>query len=124
MVPDLNTRSGLLPCAFVSPKPGPCPASGLVSVSPAAGVAPYFNLWPVPNGPEITTISGGLTGTATLFSHPLQTIREDFGNMRLDQTLSANDTFAVFTPSTTASASRRIFVILCNRHSAICDHKF
>jgi hypothetical protein len=94
VVPDLNTRSGLLPCAFVSPKPGPCPASGLVSVSPAAGVAPYFNLWPVPNGPEITTISGGPTGTATLFSHPLQTIREDFGNMRLDQTLSANDTFA------------------------------
>jgi Carboxypeptidase regulatory-like domain len=94
VVPDLSTRSGFLPCAFVSPKPNPCPASGLVSVGPAAGVAPYFGLWPVPNGPEIITSSGGLTGTATLFSHPLQTIREDFGNLRLDQTLSGADTFA------------------------------
>lgn len=68
VVPDLNTRNGLLPCAFVSPAPGPCPASGLVSVGPAPGVAPYFNMWPVPNGPEITTSSGGLTGTATLLT--------------------------------------------------------
>ena len=94
VVPDLNTRSGLLPCAFVSPTPSPCPSSGLASVGLAPGVAPYFDMWPVPNGPEITTSSGGLTGTATVFSHPLQTIREDFGNMRLDQTLSGSDTLS------------------------------
>jgi Carboxypeptidase regulatory-like domain len=95
VVPDLNTRSGLLPCAFVSPKPSPCPASGLVNIGLAPGIAPYFNMWPVPNGPEVIVPTTGLpTGTATLFSHPLQTIREDFGNLRLDQTLSGTDTFA------------------------------
>ena len=93
VVPDQNTRNGFLPCAFVSPAPKPCPASGLANVGLAAGIAPYFNLWPIANGPEILTSTGGPTGAATLFSHPLQTIREDFGNVRLDQTFSANDTF-------------------------------
>jgi hypothetical protein len=94
VVPDLNTRNGLLPCAFVSPAPSPCPANGLANVGLAPGVAPYFNMWPVPNGPEVTTSSGGPTGTATVFSHPLQTIRVDFGNLRLDHTLSSSDTLA------------------------------
>ncbi len=94
VVPDQNTRNGFLPCAFVSPAPKPCPASGLANVGIAQGIAPYFNLWPVANGPEITTSSGGLTGAATLFSHPLQTIREDFGNVRLDQTFSQKDNFS------------------------------
>ena len=55
-------------------------------------VAPLLALWPVQNGPEI----GG--GIAEAFSHPLQTIREDFGTMRLDQTFSDKDTlFGVYT---------------------------
>jgi len=56
------------------------------------GVAPLLALWPVQNGPEL----GG--GIAEAFSHPLQTIREDFGTARLDYNISNNDTLsAVYT---------------------------
>ncbi len=56
------------------------------------GVQPLLVLWPVQNGPEL----GG--GIAEAFSHPLQTIREDFGTVRLDHTFSDTDTlFAVYT---------------------------
>ena len=58
----------------------------------APGVKPYLNLWPVANGPEI----GG--GIAEAFSSPAQHIREDFGTVRLDNNLTANDLlFAVYT---------------------------
>jgi len=56
------------------------------------GVQPLLNLWPVQNGPELGS------GIAEAFSHPLQTIREDFGTTRLDYNLSSKDTlFAVYT---------------------------
>lgn len=55
------------------------------TIVPAAGVAPYFALWPVPNGPDL----GG--GVAVAYSNPLQSIREDFGNMRVDHNISDND---------------------------------
>ena len=48
----------------------------------APGVAPLLALWPVQNGPEL----GG--GIAEAFSHPLQSIREDFGTTRFDYNLS------------------------------------
>ncbi len=55
-------------------------------------VKPLLALWPVQNGPEL----GG--GIAEAFSHPLQTIREDFGTARLDHIFSDKDTmFAVYT---------------------------
>src|SRR5580658_3543457 len=55
-------------------------------------VQPLLALWPVQNGPEL----GG--GIAEAFSHPLQTIREDFGTVRLDHIFSDTDTlFAVYT---------------------------
>jgi hypothetical protein len=55
-------------------------------------VQPLLALWPVQNGPEL----GG--GIAEAFSHPLQTIREDFGTARLDHIFSDTDTlFAVYT---------------------------
>jgi hypothetical protein len=58
----------------------------------APSVQPLLNLWPVQNGPEL----GG--GIAEAFSHPLQTIREDFGTTRLDYNISNNDSlFAVYT---------------------------
>jgi hypothetical protein len=51
-----------------------------------------LSLWPVQNGPEL----GG--GIAKAFSHPLQTIREDFGTTRLDHTFSERDTlFGAYT---------------------------
>lgn len=55
-------------------------------------VQPLLALWPTPNGPEL----GG--GIALAYSHPLQTIREDFGTTRFDYNLSNNDSlFAVYT---------------------------
>ncbi len=55
-------------------------------------VVPLLSLWPVQNGPEL----GG--GAALAYSHPLQTIREDFGTTRADYNLSDKDTlFAVYT---------------------------
>jgi hypothetical protein len=57
-----------------------------------AAVQPLLNLWPVANGPDL----GG--GIAEAFSHPLQTIREDFGTTRLDYNISNNDSlFAAYT---------------------------
>ena len=55
-------------------------------------VRPLLALWPAPNGPEL----GG--GIALAYSHPLQSIREDFGTTRFDYNLSNSDSlFAVYT---------------------------
>ncbi len=89
LVPDANARQGLLPCKLVTPAPSPCPPSGLVDVGLAPGVAPLFALWPTPtpNAPDY----GGI---AVAYNNPLQTIRDDFGTIRLDRTFSQNDTFS------------------------------
>ena len=52
-------------------------------------VKPLLNLWPTPpaDAPDFN-------GIAQVFSNPLQTIREDFGTARLDQTFSPKDTLA------------------------------
>jgi hypothetical protein len=87
LVPDANARNGLLPCKLVNPAPNPCPASGLVNVGVAPGVAPLLAAWPVQsaNSPDF----GGI---AEAFNSPLQTIREDFGTTRLDHIFSDKDT--------------------------------
>ena len=57
----------------------------------AAGpsVVPLLNLWPVaPVG------APDFNGIAEVFSSPLQTIREDFGTLRLDHTFSGKDSLA------------------------------
>jgi hypothetical protein len=67
------------------------------AVSRAAAVAsikPLLGLWPVANGPELLTSTGGNSGIAKAYSNPLQHIREDFGTVRLDQTISDKDSFA------------------------------
>ena len=51
----------------------------------APGIAPYFALWPQPNGPDLGS------GVAVAYSNPSQSVREDFGNFRLDQNFSSND---------------------------------
>ena len=77
LVPDTSARSGIV--------------NG-VNVGVAAAVQPLLGLWPVQNGPELGS------GIAEAFSHPLQTIREDFGTTRFDYNISQNDTlFAVYT---------------------------
>jgi hypothetical protein len=90
LVPDMNARNGLLPCALVSPAPDPCPASGLVDVGLAPSVVPLLALWPLPspNAPDF----GGI---AEAFNNPLQTIRDDFGTARLDHVFSGKDTLGV-----------------------------
>ncbi len=58
-----------------------------------ASVQPLLNLWPAPS-PGAPDFSG----IAEVFSSPLQTIREDFGTVRLDHTFSGKDSIAaVFT---------------------------
>jgi len=75
VVPDMDARQGNLRGANGS----------LTHVGLAPGIAPYFALWPAPNGPEL----GG--GAALTYANPLQAVREDFGNLRLDHNFSAND---------------------------------
>lgn len=85
LVPDTNARNGFLPCSLVTPAPAPCPASGTVFV----GISPLINAWPVPSASG--TDFGGI---AQSLSHPLQTIRDDFGTTRIDHTLSEKDSLA------------------------------
>ena len=89
LVPDNNARNGYLPCKLVSPAPSPCPASGLAFV----GVSPLINAWPAPSpgAPDF----GGISEA---FNNPLQTIRDDFGTVRLDHIFSSKDSLnAVYT---------------------------
>ncbi len=92
LVPDIQARQGFLPG----------PGGALVDVGVAPDAAPLLSLWPRPNGPELGS------GIAETFSHPLQTIREDFGTARLDRRFSNSDSLsgiytiddsADFTPS-------------------------
>jgi len=63
-----------------------------VKVGVAPAVVPLLGLWPVENGPDLGS------GIGEAFSHPPQSIREDFGTTRLDYNLSPNDTlFGVYT---------------------------
>jgi hypothetical protein len=94
LVPDNNARQGLLPGTNGT----------LVNVGVAAGVAPLFSLWPVQS-------SGApdFGGIAESFSNPLQTIREDFGNTRLDHIFSEKDSLAaVYTVDDSADNSPTI----------------
>jgi hypothetical protein len=71
---------------------------GTSRANAAASVRPLLALWPVANGPELLTSTGAASGIAEAFSNPLQHIREDFGTLRFDQTLSRNDVLtAVYT---------------------------
>ena len=62
--------------------------------SAVASIRPLLALWPLPNGPELLTSTGAPSGIAEAFSNPLQSIREDFGTARLDQTFTDKDSFA------------------------------
>jgi hypothetical protein len=69
----------------------------------APSVQPLLNLWPTPAADSLdfpsfcdTNPTGpvGTCGIAEVFSSPLQTIREDFGTVRVDHTFSPRDTFS------------------------------
>ncbi len=63
-------------------------------------VQPLLSLWPTPTASDRDFTSPGicppstLCGIAEVPSSPLQTIREDFGTVRLDHNFSKNDTLA------------------------------
>ncbi len=105
LVPDTNARNGFLPCKIVSPTPAACSASGLAFV----GVSPLINAWPTP-----TAGAPDFGGISEAFNSPLQTIRDDFGTVRVDHNFSANDAFngvytvddsADYTPTSTNAYS-------------------
>ena len=60
-----------------------------------ASVQPLLNLWPTPapGTPELD-VPGEKFGISKVFSSPLQTIREDFGTVRLDHTFSSADSLS------------------------------
>jgi carboxypeptidase family protein len=93
IVPDGASRQGLLPCYIVNTAAGACPNRGaLVQVTNLKqGMLPYANyFWPAPNGGEI--LVGGLpTGSAYAVSNPARKVREDFGLVRFDYTVSSKD---------------------------------
>src|SRR6516225_4899165 len=62
--------------------------------SAVPSVQPLLALWPVANGPEILTATGAASGIAKDFSSPEQSIREDFGTVRIDQIFSNRDSLA------------------------------
>ncbi len=110
LVPDNNARAGMLPCKLVTPAPS-CPASGLVSV----GVSPLINAWPVP-----TPGAPDFGGIAEALNTPLQTIRDDFGTVRLDHIFSTKDALSAvytvddsadFTPTSTNAYSTDIITL-------------
>ena len=75
-VPDANARQGLLPTG-----PGGSP----LNVGLAPGMAPYFAIYPQPNGPEL---GGGIAEAISPANNP---VREDFGTVRMDQVFSVKD---------------------------------
>lgn len=69
---------------------------GLAARAAAApSVRPLLNLWPTPPAgtPELN-VPGQSFGISQVFSSPLQTIREDFGTLRVDNTFSSADSLA------------------------------
>lgn len=77
LVPDANARLGII-------------GSTKVGITPASQA--LLSLWPLENGPDLGS------GIGEAFSHPLQTVREDFGTTRLDHLFSDRDSiFGVYT---------------------------
>lgn len=94
-VPDAQARLGFLPCNVIGTAANPCPASGYAPVpNLKQGMLPYANYyWPAPNGPELLT-KGQASGLAYNYSNPGQIIREHFGLVRFDYTISSKDSFS------------------------------
>ncbi len=67
----------------------------LARASADPSVASLLNLWPTPSAsdPDFET-PAGTPGIAEVFSSPQQTIREDFGTVRLDHIFTRSDSLA------------------------------
>jgi hypothetical protein len=95
-VPDLNMRNGLLPCGGTG---GVACPTGVAAGTPTPvpnldrRMLPYINtFWPEPNGGNVLTSTGALTGIALAYSNPAQQISQNFGTVRVDQNLSSKNT--------------------------------
>lgn len=80
-VPDANARLGLLPD---STRPG-----SFINVGVNPKVAPYLNLYPMPNGPSLND------GRAAFITAPSTPTNEDFYQAKIDHTLSSADSLFV-----------------------------
>src|SRR5262249_11190318 len=97
LVPDALARQGTMPCYIVNTAAGACPdrAAYIPVTNLKTGMLPYANyFWPAPNGAELLT-DGLPTGTAKAIGNPLRKVREDFGLVRFDSTISKKDSFFV-----------------------------
>jgi hypothetical protein len=95
VVPDAYARQGLLPN----------PSTGVYAPAPKLNPAmlPFTALWPEANGPELM-VNGLPTGTALAYYTPKNSIHEDYGTMRADYNLRAEDRLsAVYTLDTGTS---------------------
>ena len=84
VVPDQPARLGLLPNAAGVP-------TQVANLNQA--MLKYMSFWPQPNGVELL-VNGLASGTALSYNNPRQSIREDFGTVRTDYSLSDRDTFS------------------------------
>jgi len=97
IVPDAQARQGFMPCYIVNTAANACPNRGayVPVTNLKTGMLPYANyFWPAANGPELLT-DGLPTGTAKAISNPKRKVREDFGLLRFDNTISTKDSFFV-----------------------------
>jgi hypothetical protein len=84
VVPDAQVRTGLFPNSSGVYLP-------VANLNKA--MLPYFSFWPQANGPELL-VNALPSGTAFSYTTPKQTIREDFGTMRLDYALRDRDSLS------------------------------
>ncbi len=89
VVPDLEARLGFLPNA-----------SGVLTkvTNLNQAMLPFTALWPAPNGAEL----GG--GTALAYYNPKNTVSENFGTLRADYNLRAQDRLSVSYTNDTGSS--------------------
>jgi len=85
VVPDAPARLGMLPNA----------TTGVLATVPNLNQAmlKYMAFWPQPNGLELL-VKGIPSGTALSYNNPRQSVREDFGTLRTDYTLSERDSLS------------------------------
>jgi hypothetical protein len=98
IVPDAQARRGLLPCYLANTAVNACPDRAAYVPVPnfEPRMLPYANyFWPAPNGPELLDASGLPTGTARAIGNPRRRVREDFGLVRFDNTISTKDALFV-----------------------------
>ena len=84
VVPDGQARLGFLPNS-----------AGVETAVPKqnAQMSNYFSFWPSPNGGEL--LSNGLpSGDALSFNSPAQSVHENFGTLRSDYSIRANDSLS------------------------------